>query len=362
MEDQNKSSELQSYLNEALSNYTEYLATQGSTPCQRYTLIALKDKQVQEHFLDHIKHNELFEGTKCLYYNYNESKIVFIFKCIPSRICFIPPAFLVKLDIEHSKVIEIIDPYVASFLIDTLINDISNINSDLSFSSCTKIGPFVGPRTISKLSNGKTVIETSALGSSTYIQLKDIATHQTIYDHTIPQGGDSRWGYSPDDKMFFHAYLDSPTAIIGYIHLVIAQLPKRPFINFTFDPNNVVYGFGPDSSAFLLVKGSYVTVYSSIKGRSLTSSELINNWGQWIFSPCGDLFVLIGKNNRDPVQFYKLDFNTHKGHIWSPTSNGTTISVNVDHAQGPPSLEVINQGPKGIKLTGMSINFIDNPP
>ena len=125
MEDQNKSSNLQNSLNEALSNYTEYLAIQGSTPCQRYTLIALKDKQVQEHFIDHINKNESFERTRCISPYSPEAKIVFIFKCMPPRICIIPPAFLVKLDIENSKVTEIIDPYVGPLLFINLKNEIS---------------------------------------------------------------------------------------------------------------------------------------------------------------------------------------------------------------------------------------------
>ena len=372
MGDQNKSSELQSYLNEALSNYTEYLATKPSTPCERYTLIALKDKQVQEHFLSHINNNESFERTKCLSSYSQEAKIVFIFKCMPPRICFIPPAFLVKLDIEDSKVTEIIDPYVTPLLVINLENEISsqniyrhsllNIKPDISFSPCNKTGPFVSPRTVSKNSNGKTVVETTPLGSSIFIHLKDIGTHKTIYDHTLPQGGNANWGYSPDDKMFFNAYIHNPTTpstIIGYVDLVIAEMPRHPAINLPFQ-RYAGYGFGPDSRAFLLASGDYVTVFSSINGRPLTTGDLINNWGQWRFSPCGDLFVLIGRNNLDPVKFYKLDFNHHSGQLWPPTSNGVPVSVNVDLSHGSPSLEVIHQGPNGIRLTGMSVNFIDN--
>jgi hypothetical protein len=57
MEEKN-GSEIQSYFNTALSDYTEYLATHTSSPCQHHKLIVRRDKKVQEHFIAHIENNE----------------------------------------------------------------------------------------------------------------------------------------------------------------------------------------------------------------------------------------------------------------------------------------------------------------
>jgi hypothetical protein len=114
MTEQNSNADLVSEFSKALREYTDYLAAHGATICERYFLISLSASDVQRAFIEHIKRNEIFLAAECFSVpeNYEEIKILFVFQCLPPTLCFIPPAFLVKLNIVTSKVVEIVDPYV----------------------------------------------------------------------------------------------------------------------------------------------------------------------------------------------------------------------------------------------------------
>ena len=234
-------------------------------------------------------------------------------------------------------------------------------NGKIEKSGCPQNGPFIVPQIIEKSSNGTSFVEVSPIGTATYIRLKDTLTQQIIYETTIQQGSSSTWGYSPDDQIFFLSYINNPTGsdIIGYVDIVVPKLPRHGAHSYPFHLG-ASWGFGPDGLAFLLATNHDVTVYQSESGTPLTTGDLIDTWGEWKFNPCGDIFVLIGKNNFDPVKFYKMDLQSSRGQIWNTTSDGHPVSITVDLRRGAPFLEIIHEGKKGIKLTGMSLDFIDN--
>lgn len=80
----------------------------------------------------------------------SERSVLFEFQDIPPRISLIHPVFVVKLNIETSKVLEIIDPYDGSLLMmntsDYSMSDISNAMMPLMAApSATPLSRLVRP-------------------------------------------------------------------------------------------------------------------------------------------------------------------------------------------------------------------------
>jgi hypothetical protein len=77
-----------------------------------YVLEALKELQVQSHFIDHILDSEVFRTAYCLNGEINpeEARIVFEFSCAERKIALIAPRFLVHFNIATRRVSRIEDP------------------------------------------------------------------------------------------------------------------------------------------------------------------------------------------------------------------------------------------------------------
>lgn len=111
-----KEDDLKQSLSTSLQSYSDHLARHGSSPCDRYFLIALSDAKVEEHFLQHVGNGELFVGVVCLggITIPEQVRVLFQFHCLPPKFCFLPPAFLVTLNIIQGSVVDIVDPYVVN--------------------------------------------------------------------------------------------------------------------------------------------------------------------------------------------------------------------------------------------------------
>ena len=110
--------DLSKSMSEELRAYSDFLAAYGSSIWERYVLMALLDSEVQKHFIAHVENDELFLGAKCWtgVGLPEETIIIFEFTCIPPRICFVSPTFLVRLNIINYEVLEIKDPYIGPYL------------------------------------------------------------------------------------------------------------------------------------------------------------------------------------------------------------------------------------------------------
>jgi hypothetical protein len=103
--------ELLSALEKALADAQERLASTPN-PSWLYVIEALKEPQVQSHFIDHILDSEVFRTAYCLNGEVNpeEARIVFEFTCAERKIALIAPRFLVHFNVATRRVSQIDDP------------------------------------------------------------------------------------------------------------------------------------------------------------------------------------------------------------------------------------------------------------
>jgi hypothetical protein len=103
--------ELLSALEKALADAQERLVATPN-PSWLYVIEALKEPQVQSHFIDHILASEVFRTAYCLNGESNpeEARIVFEFSCTERKISLIAPRFLVHFNVATRRVSHIEDP------------------------------------------------------------------------------------------------------------------------------------------------------------------------------------------------------------------------------------------------------------
>lgn len=99
-------------LTKAIQNAEELLVRGSVDPCLSNVVTALKDKQVQEHFIKHISDSEVFRTAYCLngISIPEQSRIIFEFSCVMPKICLVSPRFSVNLNVITGKVEQIEDP------------------------------------------------------------------------------------------------------------------------------------------------------------------------------------------------------------------------------------------------------------
>jgi hypothetical protein len=98
-------------LEKALTDAEERLAAMPN-PSWLYVIDALKEPQVQSHFIDHILDSEAFRTAYCLSGESDpeEKRIVFEFNCTERKISLIAPRFLVHFNVATRRVSRIEDP------------------------------------------------------------------------------------------------------------------------------------------------------------------------------------------------------------------------------------------------------------
>ncbi|MEA3117759.1 MAG: hypothetical protein QOI13_1029 [Paraburkholderia sp.] len=103
--------ELLSALEKALTDAQQRLA-ETPNPSWLYVIDALKEPQVQSHFIDHILDSEVFRTAYCLSGESNpeEARIVFEFNCTERKISLIAPRFLVHFNVATRRVSRVEDP------------------------------------------------------------------------------------------------------------------------------------------------------------------------------------------------------------------------------------------------------------
>jgi hypothetical protein len=73
--------------------------------CERITLEVLKDSKVQEAFVKLIYQEYDFYQIMCKPFGIDQTKVTFMFRCRPPRICIIHPYFVVTYDLSLKKVV-----------------------------------------------------------------------------------------------------------------------------------------------------------------------------------------------------------------------------------------------------------------
>jgi hypothetical protein len=103
--------ELLNALEKALADAQERLAATPN-PSWLYVIDALKEPQVQSHFIDHMLDSEVFRTAYCLSGESDpeEARIVFEFNCAERKISLIAPRFLVHFNVAARRVSRIEDP------------------------------------------------------------------------------------------------------------------------------------------------------------------------------------------------------------------------------------------------------------
>ena len=96
-----------------IQKYSDFLSKYGATIWENFVLLSLLNDEVQEHFVHHVRNNELYLEARCWSGPGIPGKalVLFHFKCLPPSYSIITSAFLVELDVEKQKVINITDPY-----------------------------------------------------------------------------------------------------------------------------------------------------------------------------------------------------------------------------------------------------------
>jgi hypothetical protein len=104
-------SELLSSLERALA-YAEQQLAAAPNQCWLYVIGALKEPQVQSHFIDHILDSEVFRSAYWLNGESvpEEARLIFEFNCTEQKIALIAPRFLVHFNTVTGRVSQIEDP------------------------------------------------------------------------------------------------------------------------------------------------------------------------------------------------------------------------------------------------------------
>lgn len=103
--------ELLGALEKAVADAQAMLAA-TSNPTWPYVIEALKEPQVQSHFIEHLLDSEVFRTAYCLNgeSDPDEARIVFEFSCTERKISLFAPRFLVHFNIATRQVSQIEDP------------------------------------------------------------------------------------------------------------------------------------------------------------------------------------------------------------------------------------------------------------
>jgi hypothetical protein len=208
MNEQKSSTDITKGFSNALRDFSDYLAIHGSTTCERYVLIALSNSDVQRNFIDHIEKNDLFIGTKCysIPETSEEVRIVFMFKCLPPKLSLVPHSFMLRLNIVSSKVIELIEPYH-----DTLLINSGNYTPQTTIGTTGTFFPHIttGTPTTASTYTPQTTAETTgnffphtttgtSTTASTYTPQTTAGTTGTFFSHTTTGTPTAASTYTPE--------------------------------------------------------------------------------------------------------------------------------------------------------------------
>ena len=110
--DDKKADALKKSLSECIAQGEAALSERPDDPCLACVLIALKDTDVQDHFVKHLLNNEAFTRAYCLggVSIPEVQRVVFEFTCVLPKICLFPMRFMVTVNVITGKVEEIADP------------------------------------------------------------------------------------------------------------------------------------------------------------------------------------------------------------------------------------------------------------
>lgn len=75
--------------------------------CARIAIEVLKDRKVQDAIVELLNQEYIFDQLSCERFGIDSTKVTFMFKCRPPRICFIHPGIIVTYDHSLRQVVNI---------------------------------------------------------------------------------------------------------------------------------------------------------------------------------------------------------------------------------------------------------------
>ena len=103
MEKENSRTTLDNGIKE-LQNHLEKNQLQPSSSCLGIAVKVLVDTRVQKEFVTLLEQEYLFDNLRCERFGIDLTKIVFMFRCKPPKICFVHPGIEVTYDHSLNRV------------------------------------------------------------------------------------------------------------------------------------------------------------------------------------------------------------------------------------------------------------------
>jgi len=110
MEKENVHTSLENGIKE-LQRHLEKNQLQPSSSCLTIAVKVLLDTRVQNEFIKLLEQDYLFDNLRCEPFGIDQTKIVFMFRCKPPKICFVHPGIEVTYDPSLNQVTNVVIVY-----------------------------------------------------------------------------------------------------------------------------------------------------------------------------------------------------------------------------------------------------------
>lgn len=110
MEKENSSKNLDDGIKE-LQKHLEKNQLLSSSGCLNVAVKVLMDTRVQKEFLTLLEQDYIFDTLRCERFGFDQTKVLFMFKCKPPIICFVHPGIEVTYDHSLNQVTNVVIVY-----------------------------------------------------------------------------------------------------------------------------------------------------------------------------------------------------------------------------------------------------------
>ncbi|MGD9533397.1 MAG: hypothetical protein AB7V56_06480 [Candidatus Nitrosocosmicus sp.] len=101
-------------MNQGIKELQKHLEKNHLLPSKGCLTVAVKvllDTNVQDEFVALLEQEYLFDDLRCERFGIDQSKIVFMFKCKPPKLCFVHPGIEVTYDHSLNQITNIVIVY-----------------------------------------------------------------------------------------------------------------------------------------------------------------------------------------------------------------------------------------------------------
>jgi hypothetical protein len=94
-------------LKNGMENLQKNIDKTAANSCARIAIEVLKDTKVQDAIIELLNQDYIFDQLSCERFGIDQTKVTFMFKCRPPKICFIHPGIIVTYDHSLHQVVDI---------------------------------------------------------------------------------------------------------------------------------------------------------------------------------------------------------------------------------------------------------------